>query len=295
MFLKKGIALSLICLLGFGVMGCSNNSEESKESLKKENGEEIVVATSVAVTEILDELGVKVSGVPTSSYDLPESTKDAVKVGNPMNPDLEIIKSLNPDVVVSVDTLGEDYKKLFTDNNIPSEFIDLTTLEGLKTSISTLGERFNKTEKANEILNELKVKEDEFSNLSKEEKKNVLLVFAAPGSMMIATPSSYIGNLVDKIGANNIVKDDKKPFVSYSNEEIVKLNPDMVLVMTHGMPEQAKKMAEEKFASDPAWSRIEAVKEGKVYYLENGYFGMSANLKVTESLDKLGEIIYGEK
>ena len=295
MFLKKGIALSLICLLGFGVMGCSNNSEESKESLKKENGEEIVVATSVAVTEILDELGVKVSGVPTSSYDLPESTKDAVKVGNPMNPDLEIIKSLNPDVVVSVDTLGEDYKKLFTDNDIPSEFIDLTTLEGLKTSISTLGERFNKTEKANEILNELKVKEDEFSNLSKEEKKNVLLVFAAPGSMMIATPSSYIGNLVDKVGANNIVKDDKKPFVSYSNEEIVKLNPDMILVMTHGMPEQAKKMAEEKFASDPAWSRIEAVKEGKVYYLENGYFGMSANLKVTESLDKLGEIIYGEK
>nr|WP_206528586.1 heme ABC transporter substrate-binding protein IsdE [Clostridium perfringens] len=276
-------------------MGCSNNSEESKESLKKENGEEIVVATSVAVTEILDELGVKVSGVPTSSYDLPESTKDAVKVGNPMNPDLEIIKSLNPDVVVSVDTLGEDYKKLFTDNNIPSEFIDLTTLEGLKTSISTLGERFNKTEKANEILNELKVKEDEFSNLSKEEKKDVLLVFAAPGSMMIATPSSYIGNLVDKVGANNIVKDDKKPFVSYSNEEIVKLNPDMVLVMTHGMPEQAKKMAEEKFASDPAWSRIEAVKEGKVYCLENGYFGMSANLKVTESLDKLGEIIYGEK
>ncbi|WP_415339105.1 heme ABC transporter substrate-binding protein IsdE [Clostridium perfringens] len=295
MFLKKGIALSLICLLGFGVMGCSNNSEESKESLKKENGEEIVVATSVAVTEILDELGVKVSGVPTSSYDLPESTKDAVKVGNPMNPDLEIIKSLNPDVVVSVDTLGEDYKKLFTDNNIPSEFIDLTTLEGLKTSISTLGERFNKTEKANEILNELKVKEDEFVNLSKEEKKDVLLVFAAPGSMMIATPSSYIGNLVDKVGANNIVKDDKKPFVSYSNEEIVKLNPDMVLVMTHGMPEQAKKMAEEKFASDPAWSRIEAVKEGKVYYLENGYFGMSANLKVIESLDKLGEIIYGEK
>lgn len=295
MFLKKGIALSLICLLGFGVMGCSNNSGESKESSKKENGEEIVVATSVAVTEILDELGVKVSGVPTSSYDLPESTKDAVKVGNPMNPDLEIIKSLNPDVVVSVDTLGEDYKKLFTDNNIPSEFIDLTTLEGLKTSISTLGERFNKTEKANEILNELKVKEDEFSNLSKEEKKDVLLVFAAPGSMMIATPSSYIGNLVDKVGANNIVKDNKKPFVSYSNEEIVKLNPDMVLVMTHGMPEQAKKMAEEKFASDPAWSRIKAVKEGKVYYLENGYFGMSANLKVTESLDKLGEIIYGEK
>ena len=45
MFLKKGIALSLICLLGFGVMGCSNNSGESKESLKKENGEEYIRIT----------------------------------------------------------------------------------------------------------------------------------------------------------------------------------------------------------------------------------------------------------
>ena len=83
----------------------------------------VVIATSVAVTEILDELGVKVSGVPTTSYALPETTKDAVEVGNPMSPDLEVIKSLNPTVVVSVDTLGSGYEKLFTDNNIPSEFV----------------------------------------------------------------------------------------------------------------------------------------------------------------------------
>ncbi|MGG5460253.1 heme ABC transporter substrate-binding protein IsdE [Clostridium sp. B9] len=298
MFLRKGIITGLLCIFGLGMVGCSNSTtNKSKEvSNSKGNGEEIVVATSVAVTEILDELGVKISGVPTSSYDLPESTKGAIEVGNPMNPDLEIIKSLNPDVVVSVDTLGEDFKKLFTDNNIPSEFIDLTTLEGLKTSVKTLGDRFNKTEKADEILNEFNSKEEEFKNLSKEnEIKDILVIFAAPGSMMLATPSSYIGNLVEIVGGNNIIKDDKLPFVSYGNEEIVKLDPDMVLVMTHGMPEEAKKMAEEKFNSDPAWSRISAIKKGNVHYLENGYFGMSANLKGIEALDKLGEIIYGKE
>ena len=40
-----------------------------------------------------------------------------------MSPDLEIIKSLNPTVVVSVDTLGSDYMNTFTQNNIPSEFV----------------------------------------------------------------------------------------------------------------------------------------------------------------------------
>ncbi|MGL5694003.1 MAG: iron chelate uptake ABC transporter family permease subunit [Peptostreptococcaceae bacterium] len=117
--------VSLLALI-FNV-GCSVNKEE------------IVVATSVAVTEILDKLGVKISGVPTTTYELPTSTKDAIKVGNPMNQDLEIIKSLNPSIVVSVDTLGEDFKNLFTKNNIPSEFINLSTVDGLKESINTLG------------------------------------------------------------------------------------------------------------------------------------------------------------
>ena len=65
MFLKKGIALSLICLLGFGVMGCSNNSGESKESLKKENGEEIF---------------------PNWSYARGNSVKDFILNGNSYTP-----------------------------------------------------------------------------------------------------------------------------------------------------------------------------------------------------------------
>ena len=34
------------------------------------------------------------------------------------------------------------------------------------------------------------------------------------------------------------------------------------------------------------------IKNNKVYFLENGYFGMSANLKAIEALDKLGDILY---
>ena len=56
--------------------------------------------------------------------------------------------------MVSVDTLGEDYKNTFIQNNIPSEFVNLTNVDGLKETIKTLGERFDKTDRANEILKE---------------------------------------------------------------------------------------------------------------------------------------------
>ena len=286
---KKISSLLIAVLTSISLVGCGNNS--SKEAENSTGG---VIATSVAVTEILDALGVDVIGVPTTSYELPESTKGATEVGNPMSPDLEIIKSLNPSAVVSVDTLGSDYINLFKENNIPSEFVSLESLEGLKNAIDTLGTRFDKKDKADELISTIEEKENSFKNLENGEGNDVLVLFAAPGSTMIATPKSYVGSLVEIVGGNNIVQDDTSSFVTYSKEEISKLNPDKVLVMIHAMPEQTKAALEKEFESDTAWQSIDAIKNNKIVYLDNTYFGMSANLRVVEGLDILREIVAGE-
>lgn len=291
----KKVLLSMLGVLSLTfTVGCSNTEVVNNEvASSNENKEDVVVATSVAVTEILDALGVKVSGVPTSSYELPESTKDAVKVGNPMSPDLEIIKSLNPTCVVSVDTLGSDYEKLFIENNIPSEFVNLQNLDGLKEAISTLGEKFNKVDEANTLLQDLENKKSEVENKSKEnEKPKVLIIFGAPGSIMVATDNSYVGNLVEIAGGENIFKGTNSSFMQVNMEEIIKSNPDKILVMTHGVVEEAKKNVEDEFAKNTSWKNVKAIQDNEVYYLENGYFGMSANLQVMEALDKLGVILY---
>ena len=285
---KKVIALLSVTMLTF-MVGCSS-SESNESNVTNSNGEEVVVATSVAVTEILDKLGVEVSGVPTTSYELPESTKDATKVGSPMNPDLEIIKSLNPTCVVSVDTLGSDFEKQFTENNIPSMFVNLSTVDGLKETIVNLGEKFDKSEKAAEIIAELENKENELNLSKKENKEDILILFGALGSVMVSTDNSYVGNLVKIAGGNNIFESESSSFIQVNMEEIIKRNPDKILIMTHAVPDEAKKTVEEEFAK-ATWQQLDAIKNNKVYYLENGYFGMSANLKVIEALDKLGAIL----
>ncbi|MGL5315548.1 MAG: heme ABC transporter substrate-binding protein IsdE [Peptostreptococcaceae bacterium] len=290
---KTVMALLGVLTLTFAV-GCSNSEGNNNDAISdNDNREEVVVATSVAVTEILDALGVKVSGVPTSSYELPESTKDAVKVGNPMSPDLEIIKSLNPTCVVSVDTLGSDYEKLFVENNIPSEFVNLQTLDGLKETILSLGEKFEKVDEANTLLENLANKEVEVENKSQgKENPKVLIIFGAPGSVMVGTDNSYVGNLVEIVGGENIFKGTNSSFMQVNMEEIIKSNPDKILVMTHALPDEAKKTVEDEFAKNTSWKNVKAIQEGEVHYLENGYFGMSANLKVIEALDMLGAILY---
>ena len=290
---KRIMSIIATGIMIVSMIGCSSSNNENK-SVAIGSGEEVVVSTSVAVTEILDALGVKVSGIPTTSHELPESTKGAIEVGNPMSPDLEIIKSLNPTVVVSVDTLGSDYMNLFTENNIPSEFVSLESLDGLKEAITTLGERFNKNEEATNLLSEIETKEIEVAKNSETlEKPEVLLLFAAPGSTMIATEKSYIGSLVKIVGGKNIIQDNSTSFTTYNKEDLAMLNPDKILVMVHAMPEETKKALEAEMATDAAWQNINAVKEGKVIYLDSEYFGMSANLKVIEGLDILSDIVHG--
>lgn len=288
MSLKKKITALLFVVALTLMVGCSSGESSEKEVTK--SNKEVVVATSVAVTEILDKLGVEVSGVPTTSYELPENTKEATNVGSPMNPDLEIIKSLNPTCVVSVDTLGSDFEKQFTENNIPSMFVNLSTVDGLKETIVNLGEKFDKSEKAAEIIAELENKENELNLSKRENKEDILILFGAPGSVMVSTDNSYVGNLVKIAGGNNIFESESSSFIQVNMEEIIKRNPDKILIMTHAVPEEAKKTVEEEFAK-ATWQQLDAIKNNKVYYLENGYFGMSANLKVIEALDKLGAIL----
>ena len=290
MKLKKLGLLTVVGVLGLSLVSCGSKtdgntgaSKENKETSVVEEQTEVVVGTSVAVVQILDKLGVKVAGVPTSSYDLPESTKDATKVGNPMSPDMEIIKSLSPDVVISTDTLGDDYEELFKSNNIPSLFVNLDSVDGLRETIKTLAEKFNKIENGETILAELDEKEKSLKEVASEKgEKNV----------MVATGESYVGNLVEMVGAKNIISDTTGPFVTYNKETLSQMNPDMVLVMTHALPEQTQKEFAEMIKTDTAWKNIGAIKEGKVVYLDSSKFGMSANLNVIEALDELSKIIF---
>ena len=295
MKLKKYITSIVMMTLSLALtVGCSSSENNDIQTSEVKQGEEVVVATSVAVTEILDKLGVKVSGVPTTSYELPESVKNATEVGSPMNPDMEIIKSLNPTVVVSVDTLGSDYMNLFIENNIPSEFVSLESLDGLKEAIISLGKRFDKDDEATALINEIQAKELEVQEKAASlEDTDVLVLFAAPGSTMIATSKSYIGSLVELVGGKNIIEDNSTSFTTYNKEDLAMLNPDKILVMVHALPEETKAALEAEMATDSAWQNIDAVKEGNVVYLDSEYFGMSANLKVIEGLDMLSDIVHG--
>ena len=309
--------LSVMAVMGMAAMtliGCTNAEEKSEETTgtqtevttteagnqdetsdTKKEQKDTVVASSVAVVQILDELGVEMVGVPTSSYQLPESVKDATRIGNPMSPDIEVVASLEPTVVVSVDSLSEDLKSQFESVGAESFFVNLSSYEGLKESIAELGERFDVKEKADEIISGFESKEAEIAKLVEDkESPSVLIIFGASGSFMVASEDTYVGDLVKRVGGENVITDAPAAFSPVDMEYLASQNPDYILFMAHANPEESLKAFQEEFATNVAWQSFDAVKNDKVIALETEYFGMSANLLAVDAMEKLTEILYGE-
>lgn len=316
--ISKILSLIIACVLVFSLTSCKNspsNEPQSTDSSSQESIEESssseeisssnqdntnsqeqrIVATSVSVVEILDKLGVPMVGIPTSTYTLPESVKDAAEIGNPMSPDMEVIKSLNPTLVISVAALEGTLGETFNSLNISAEFVDLTSYDGLVSSIEQLGASTDTSDKAKEIIDEITGKVNTVTNnVADKDSPNVLIIFGASGSFQVATELSYVGDLVKKAGGTNIIENPQSGFIPVDMEFLANKNPDYILLMAHANPEETKASFEQEFSTNSAWDSFNAVKNDKVIVLEPGYFGMSANILAADALEKLEVIFYGE-
>ncbi len=286
-------ALSLV-LLG----GCVNQNGEIKNEGNNKAQDMRIVATSVATCEILDKLEINsVVGVPeTQSYTIPERYQNAKSIGSPMAPDMEIVKSLNPDIVLTPNSLEGELKIQYDNIQVESYFLNLKSVEGMYQSILELGEKFGREEQSKALFQEFENFKAEYSDKYAERKApKVLLLMGLPGSYVVATESSYAGSLVKLAGGINVYGDGEgQDFLNVNTEDMVQKQPDIILRTSHAMPEQVRAMFTEEFKSNDIWQHFTAVQNQKVYDLDNKKFGMSANFLYQEALKDLEPILYGE-
>ncbi|TKJ87065.1 heme ABC transporter substrate-binding protein IsdE [Paenibacillus sp. CFBP13512] len=252
-----------------------------------------IVATTVAITEITAALDLPLVGKPTSTKTLPPQYKDIPDVGNPMSPDMEKVLSLQPTDVLSVTTLQYDLEPKFKDLNMNAEFLDFESLEKMENEILKMGTQFDRTTKAKEITDTLKTKVAEVKKtVADKPSPKVLILLGVPGSYLVATEHSYIGDLVKIAGGTNVVQGESVEYLASNTEYLQKSNPDIILRAAHGMPEEVVKMFDEDFKTNDIWKHFNAVKTGQVYDLPEPLFGTTASLSAPQALDELLQMMY---
>lgn len=298
--MKKILSLCLLVVITVILGACdanskTNNGEDSAKSDKQnEQGtSERIISTTVAITEIMDELELDLVGVPTSYKELPKRYNGVKEVGSPMDPDLEVVLSLKPDNVLSVTNLQADLEEKFQSGNIPADFLDLDSVDAMFDEISALGKKYDREKKAERLVNEFDEKISEIEkSVEGKDSPTVLILMGIPGSYIVGTEHSYIGDLVKRAGGKIAVTGHSEDYISANTEYLQKTNPDIILRAAHGAPKEVVKMFDREFKENDIWKHFEAVKNDRVYDLEETQFGTTANLAAIKAMDKLVSILY---
>ena len=248
---------------------------------------------SVALAQVANVLDIKLAGVPTTKLGrMPKRYDNTVQIGLPMNPNMEVIKSINPSIVYAPDSLQDWIKEGFEKNKIPYKFVDIRSVNGLYSITEDLAKEFGKTEK----FKELKKEHDDFfakfnEKIANKKKPKVLVLMGLPGSYMAATEKSYVGNLVKLAGGENIIKGTEE-FKNLNLETALNDKPDFILRTAHAMPDTVNEMFKKEFENNKSWSHFDAVKNNKVVDLDSSMFGMTATYDYQKGLESLYSIFY---
>lgn len=291
------------------LFGCTNESDQST-TVNKTNSISVtdfanrtitfdhvpkrIVALGNGEIDIIYALGHKVVGRPTGDVII-DDVEDALEVGSTHSIDIEKITSLQPDVVLGSKQMNQ--KDIQIVESIGAEMVltNANSVDDIKKQVSLFGQLLKEEEKAENLIEEIDNKVSSLKDLTSADKPKVLLVYGAPGTNMAALPNSLGGELLEIAGGLNIAHDypslEMYPqYAQLNTERIIEANPQYILLMTHGNPNEVKENFMKEISQSAGWEKLDAVKHKRVHILPSDLFGTNPGTRVTEALDYLQDL-----
>ena len=194
-----------------------------------EKAPESIVSLAPVDTEILFALGAGDSVTGRTDYcNYPEEAADVDSIGTYMEPNMELILSKSPDLVVASGFIDDNIRQQLEENGTAIFITKASDLESTEKNIETLGKLIGHDAEAEEVVKNM---EDEWTDLSaelenvKEEKS----AFIDIGSLYSAGPSSLLDNSMQMIKVENVAADADSAWPQLSAEAVVEANPDVYI------------------------------------------------------------------
>lgn len=162
----------------------------------------------------------KVVGVTKSNHDFP----DTLKIGSHIKPNIELIKGLEPDLLVI------SSNRFFSDDlakKVGADVIkyDPTSLDSILQQISQFGDVLNKKNEANTLIKKMENIRSQIKPLAKHPS----VIFEVTESpFMIAGQNSIVSSIVSAAGGR-LIAPEKRKLAKFNVESVLIDNPDYYL------------------------------------------------------------------
>ncbi|MDI6851152.1 MAG: ABC transporter substrate-binding protein [bacterium] len=216
-----------------------------------------------SVTEIFYLLSAEDSLLAISYYcNYPEATKEKFKVGDLLNPDYEKIISLKPDFVIISLPMQKQVEQNLKKLKINYIAFNPESVYEILTVIDSIGKLTGKVERAKFVVDSLK---NVLKDLKPLPSKPKVYIELSENPIYTVGKSSFINEIVELAGGMNIFCDKEISYFSPSQEEIVKRNAEIILLL---YPDANPVKVSKRYG----WKTIKAVKAHNIFALNPDQF-----------------------
>jgi iron complex transport system substrate-binding protein len=254
-----------------------------------------IVSLAPNITEILFalDLGEKIVGV-TRYCDYPDEALAKEKIGGMVDPNLEKIKSLNPDLVIGF--RGNPLQALERLSRLKTTVFVLEigrNFESVFAIIETVGKITKMENKANVLINSMKEKylKLQFALQPVIHKPKVFLLLHGMG-LWTCGKESFLHDLLIKAKGENIAGSVSRRYVNYNREQLIHDNPEIVVILAKSKKEFTR--AREWLRRNSHLKSLRAVQENRIYFLDEN-LATRPGPRLIEALVQLACLLHPEK
>lgn len=223
-----------------------------------------IVSLAPSSTEILFALGLDEEIVGVSQFcDFPEKTAGKARVGTFSEPNVELILSLKPDIIFCTGLEQGPAVAKLRQLGFNVCVSDPASIEELFASIRQVGALVQREPEAEALVAGMRGEVDAIAQSVKavpQERRPKVFVEIWHTPMMTAGAGSMVDDIITKAGGRNIARDTAAPYGSFSSEEVIRRDPDIVVLTYMQRPDQLSSVA-----SRLGWGEVAAIRNGRVY------------------------------
>jgi iron complex transport system substrate-binding protein len=230
---------------------------------------ERIVSLTLSSDEILCGLVDEKRIAGLSKYSGEEATSNVAAIAHRINVfvdrNAEQVVALQPDLLVGARYAKIDLKALLSQTRIPilvtTEFRNFDQIEN---NIRLIGEAVGEESKATALVSEMKQKIADAQGRLQTNRKGLRVLYLAPGNFTAGSDTS-IHELLSAAGFKNAAAESGvKGNVKVASEQIMQINPDIILIATGYERDRGFR---QRLESDPQLSALGAIKEQQVVEL----------------------------
>lgn len=227
----------------------------------------------------------------------------AVNIGGAHSPSLELLLSSNPDfVLASASTASNvEMKETLESAGIPVAYFDVDNfydyLDMLDICTDITGRKDLYERNGLQLKAQIEAIKSEYAAADIPEHARTVLLIRTSASVIKVKGSegTILGEMLADMGCINIADSDRSLLENLSVEAILRQNPYHIFVVTMGSDtEGAMASLQKMIQENPAWSSLEAVREGRMYMMDKTLFNLKPNDRWAESYEKLYETLTGK-